>query len=96
VPTVVPSKAFLRDLKKLNPKHRATAARDALVLFVKNPGHTSLNFERVLSRKGYHTIRASIGDRILLLKDDDAGGGKYTAVAIGDHDYIYKAYFKKR
>jgi hypothetical protein len=96
VATVALSKAFLRDLNKLQPDQRATAARDALVLFAKNPSHTSLNFERVLSRKGYHTIRANLGDRILLFKSDDEGGAKYTAVALGTHDYIYKAYFKKR
>jgi hypothetical protein len=95
VPTVVASKAFVRDLKKLGTQQRKIAVRDALVLFAKNPGHTSLNFERVLSRKGYHTIRASIGDRILLLKGEE-GGGNYTAVAIGDHDYIYRGYFKNR
>jgi hypothetical protein len=91
---VTPTGAFLRDLKRLGTLDRKSAATDALVLFAKNPGHTKLNFERVLSRKGYHTIRASFGDRILLLKDTSGDG--YAAVAIGDHDYIYRGYFKKR
>lgn len=95
MPTVGTSKAFLRDLKKPGTEQRKHAARDAIVLFAKNPHHTSLNFERVLSRKGYHTIRSSIGERILLLKSEE-GGGIYTAVAIGDHDYIYRGYFKNR
>jgi hypothetical protein len=94
MPTVTPTNAFLRDLKRLGSAIRKKAAADALVLFAKNAGHSKLNFEHVLSRKGYHTIRANKGDRILLSKEGE--GDAYRAVAIGDHDYIYKGFFKNR
>jgi hypothetical protein len=94
MPVISVSKAFVRDLKRLGSKQRQNAARDAIVKFAGNPHHSGLNFERVLSRPGFHTIRATLGDRILLLKAE--ARDDYTAVAVGDHDYIYRAYFKRR
>jgi hypothetical protein len=90
---VVVTKAFLRDLKRLGKgSSRQDDAITSIEQFMKNPGLPKLNFESVKSRKGYHSIRSSHHDRILLriVKPDE-----YEAVAIGNHDYIYQSYFRK-
>ncbi len=90
---VTPTKAFLKDLKRLGDEARQEQVIDAIGLFVENPWASSLNFEKIRSKKGYFSIRASYHDRILL---KEVGPAKYDAVAIGNHDYIYGSYFRGR
>lgn len=90
---VAPTDAFVRDVKRLKDPVRKKKANDALVLFIQNKRHSGLNFERVKSKSEYFTIRCDRSDRILLLKLSE---DNYQAVAVGNHDYIYHGYFKKR
>lgn len=84
------TRRFEKDLKRLL-KSDAAQAVDSLKLFIDHPTDPSLNFERVINRTGYFSIRATFKIRILLhLTAVD----EYDAVAIGNHDYIYKSYFR--
>jgi hypothetical protein len=88
---VTPTKAFVRDLKRLSSLD-AEAAISALQMFVDTPSLPRLNFEKVKHRSGYFTIRASYSVRILM---SETAPKEFDAVAIGNHDYIYASYFKK-
>lgn len=87
---VSPTKAFLRDLKKVS-KQDQTASIEALELFVSNHKAKKLNFEPVRSRSGYFTIRATYSIRILLRQTEPYA---FDVVAIGNHDYVYASYFR--
>ncbi|WP_398468017.1 hypothetical protein [Tardiphaga sp.] len=93
MPKVDFTTAFLRDLKRLKSSPRQDAVIEAVSLFVENPKAPKLNFERVLSRSGYFSIRASHADRVLLFQID---GQHFEIAAVGNHDYIYRGYFKNR
>jgi len=86
------AKAFGRDLRRLS-KSDSVDAIVALELFLENPKARELNFERVRSKDGYFTIRANYSSRILLRR---LALDHYEAVAVGNHDYVYASYFKKR
>ncbi|KKX25290.1 hypothetical protein [Rhizobium sp. LC145] len=88
---LTPTKPFLRDLKGLS-KTDAYAVAEAMALFMREPHTRGLNFEKVTSRSGYFTIRGTYSIRVLLFQD---GREDYSAVAVGNHDYIYASYFKK-
>jgi hypothetical protein len=90
---VVVTKAFKRDLKRIGRGSRQDDAISSIQLFMENPQLPQLNFESVKSRKDYYSIRANYRDRILLRAVKQ---GEYDAVAIGNHDYIYKSYFRSR
>lgn len=91
MPKVTTTKPFLKNLNRLS-RADADLVISAMTLFMKEPNARSLNFEKVTSRSGYFTIRGSYSIRVLLeLEDTDA----YIAVAVGNHDYIYKSYFKR-
>jgi hypothetical protein len=47
----------------------------------------------VKSRKGYFTIRANFSTRVLLR---EVTPQHYEVAAVGNHDYIYENYFKRR
>ena len=86
---VTPTGKFRRSLKRLS----ASDAEDtiaALELFMREPHAKPLNFEKVRSRKGYHTIRANYAIRILLR---EVGPQQFEIVAVGNHDYIYENFF---
>lgn len=88
---VTPTGPFLRSLKRLS-KADAEDTILALELFLSNPKAKPLNFERVKNRRGYFTIRSNYSVRILLRETDRS---QFDVVAVGNHDYIYSAYFKK-
>ncbi len=88
--TVRPSRAFERDLKALSGKD-AHAIRAALKAFLSGTPSAGLKSEKVRARAGYFTIRATRGVRILLRED---ARGEFTAAAVGNHDYVYRSYFK--
>jgi hypothetical protein len=89
---LVAANSFKRDLKKIRDKRRTDAAQAALQAFLENSKSVALNFETVVSRKGYFTIRTNIHDRILLKQID----GGFEILALGNHDYIYGQYFRNR
>ena len=76
---------FDRALRKLDPQRQRRVGA-ALAQFVENPARPGLNFEAVIGRPGFHTIRAGRGWRILLRRDE---GDIFTAVNVGPHD-IYR------
>jgi len=88
-----PTKAFLRDLKRIGRGTRQDDAITALELFIVNPFASALNFEQVRSRKGYFSIRANYHDRIILRS---IGPSAYEAVAVGNHDYVYVSFFRRK
>ena len=90
---VTPTKAFLKDMKRLGDEFRQEQVFDAIGRFIENPRSPGLNFEQIRSKTGYFSIRANYHDRILLR---ETGPWKYDAVAIGNHDYIYGSYFRGR
>lgn len=83
--------AFKRNFKKLSKQDQERTIQ-ALEMFVTDHKTPILNFEPVISRSGYFTIRSTYSVRVLLLKMTDTG---FDVVAVGNHDYIYAAYFKK-
>jgi mRNA-degrading endonuclease RelE of RelBE toxin-antitoxin system len=85
------AKSFGKHAKKLSIARREAVAA-AVKSFAANPETPGLNFEAVTGRKGYYTIRSGIGDRVLLRK---TGPQAYDLVAVGNHDLIYRTYFKK-
>ena len=85
------TKAFLRDLKKLS-KADALATTTALQEFVQGQTGKRLNFEPVVRRPGYYTIRGTYSVRVLLRK---TGEDSFDVVAVGNHDYVYASYFRK-
>lgn len=87
---VTPTRQFLRDLKRLSPEARE-AVIAAVELFVRAPQTRSLNFERVRSREPYRTIRANLSLRVLLR---ETGKNEFEAVCTGNHDYIYRSFFR--
>jgi hypothetical protein len=89
---VTPTGAFLRSHKKLSVSD-ADDVTSALELFLANPQAKSLNFEKVRSRKGYFTIRANFSTRILLR---EIAPQHFEIAAVGNHDYIYENFFKRR
>lgn len=90
---IIPTKAYIRDLKRLASDDRQKSAKDAVVLCQKNHKHHELRFEALKHRSGHYTIRSTYSDRVLLKK---VGDGIYEAVAVGNHDYIYGTYFRGR
>lgn len=80
---------FRRSLKRLSSSD-AEDTIAALELFMTSPHAKSLNFEKVRSRKAYHTIRANYGIRILLR---ETAPQAFEIVAVGNHDYIYESFF---
>lgn len=89
--SVTPTKAFLKGLGRLSFEGQS-AAIEALERFAADPRVKALNFEPVRNHKGYWTIRSTYADRILLRETQP---GTYEAVAAGNHDYIYRTYFRK-
>jgi hypothetical protein len=89
---VTPTGAFLRSRKKLSVSDAEDTA-SALELFLADPQAKSLNFEKVKSRKGYFTIRANFSTRLL---PREVTSQHYEVAAVGNHDYIYENYFKRR
>jgi hypothetical protein len=89
---VTPTGAFLRSRKKLSVSD-AEDTTSALELFLVDPQAKALNFEKVKSRKGYFTIRANFSTRVLLR---EVTPQHYEVAAVGNHDYIYENYFKRR
>lgn len=83
--------AFKQYRKRLSSQ-RDDAVIVALREFMANPKQRSLNFELVTGHKGYFTIRSSLVDRVLLRR---VGPQAYEAVAVGNHDLIYGAYFRR-
>jgi hypothetical protein len=90
---VTPTGAFLRDLKRLGKGARRNDAITAIELFVENPHAASLNFEPIRSQKGYYSIRANYHDRLILRMISHS---EYEAVAVGNHDYVYVSYFRRK
>lgn len=90
VHSVTPTQAFLKGLTRLSSENKE-AAIIALALFLSAPATRALKFERVRSRKGYWTIRSTYSDRILLRETNP---GHYEAVAVGNHDFVYRTYFR--
>lgn len=84
------TRRFEKDLKRLL-KSDAEQALESLERFIDHPKDPSLNFERVTNRAGYFSIRATFKIRILLRM---TAIDEYDVVAIGNHDYIYKSYFR--
>jgi hypothetical protein len=90
---VIPTNAYIRDLKRLANADRQKSAKDAVVLCQQNHKDQRLRFEALKHRSGFFSIRSTYNDRILLKKVED---GIYEAVAIGNHDFIYGTYFRRR
>lgn len=84
------TRSFERDLRRISAQDR-TSVIEAIGKFVRSPSSKGLNFETVRSRRGYHSIRATLSVRILLL---ETGKQEYDVVAVGNHDYIYRSFFK--
>lgn len=91
MPSVTVTGPFKRDLKRL-AKQDGESVITALQTFIETPDAKDLNFEAVVSRAGYFSIRATYKVRVLLKR---VGGDCYDAVAVGNHDYVYASYFKK-
>ena len=85
------TRAFLRDLKMIS-KSDAEDTVTALEAFVSSQAGRKLNFEPVVHRVGYFTIRSNYSIRVLLRK---TGKDVFDVVAVGKHDYIYASYFRK-
>jgi len=86
---LTPTGNFKRNLKRLSVSD-AEDTIAALELFMTSPHAKSLNFEKVRSRKGYHTIRANYAIRVLLR---ETAPQQFNIVAVGNHDYIYESFF---
>jgi len=84
--------AFRRDLKGLSEEDKGAVIK-ALKAFIGDPRSHGLNFEKVTGQKGYATIRATLGVRILMRQITKS---RFDVVAIGNHDFIYRSYFKNR
>jgi hypothetical protein len=59
-------KSFIRYLKRLKNPQKQNAAIEAIARFVNSPRDPELNFERVVGRPGYFSIRVDYETRILL------------------------------
>jgi hypothetical protein len=90
---VTPTRAFLRDLKRLGKGARRDDAIAAIEMFIQNPHAAGLNFESIRSQKGYYSIRANYHDRLVLRMINQS---EYEAVAVGNHDYVYISYFRRK
>ena len=88
--TITP--AFSRDLKRLKNKTTQQAVSEALQELVRDGKTPRLNFEAVRSKSGYFTIRADYSTRILLR--EAIRNVSYEAVAVGNHDYVYRSFFR--
>lgn len=47
----------------------------------------------ITKRAGYHSIRVDFGTRTLL-HGETMESDEFEARAVGNHDYVYKTYFK--
>ncbi|NVN86992.1 MAG: hypothetical protein HXX15_13005 [Rhodopseudomonas sp.] len=91
--SVKPTGAFLRDLKRIGKGSRQDDVIAALKVFAGNPYSSRLNFEPIRSQRGYFSIRANYHDRIVLR---ETGQSEYEAVAVGNHDYVYVSFFRRK
>ena len=82
------SKRFDKAYRRLTPNIQKQV-EVTLEKFVENPSRPGLNFEPIIGRPGYYTIRASRAYRILLLRSCDEEGETFTAENVGPHD-IYR------
>ena len=85
-------KSFIRYLKRLKNAQKQNASIEAIARFMKSPRDPKLNFERVVGRPGYFSIRVDYETRILLRSTE--ADRKYDAVAVGNHDLVYQSYFR--
>ncbi len=79
------SSRFLNERKKYvkNSRERFEYYKKAVVLFVSNPNHPSLNIEKLLNSKGIYTIRLNRSDRIFFTWKEK---GIAIFIDIGKHD----------
>lgn len=61
----------------------------AFGLFVENPRHPSLNFEKLAGKTNLYSIRLNRGDRAILRSTQDEDGELFEVLLIGPHD-IYR------
>lgn len=59
-------------------------------LFIENPRHPSLNFEKLAGKPDLYSIRLSRGSRAILRRAEDAGGEVFEVLLIRPHD-IYRS-----
>lgn len=79
------SSHFLSERKKFvknNPK-RFEDYKKAVILFVSNPSHPSLNIEKLANTKGVYTIRLNKSDRIFFIRKKE---NIVIFIDIGKHD----------
>ncbi len=69
---------------------QAERASRAFELFIGNPYHPSLNFEKLSGRTNLYSIRLSRGDRAILRRTEDTEGEMFEVLLIGPHD-IYRS-----
>ncbi len=79
--TVELSKRFEKAVRRLDDT-KVEAVQRALTLFIADPKHPSLNFEKLKGTSNY-TIRATKGFRIVLIKTTR---DTYRAIDVGQHD----------
>lgn len=80
---------FLKNRKKYlqNNAQRLIEYKKAVVLFLSNPAHPSLNLERLTNTKGVYTIRLNKSDRIFFIwKEENTA----LFIDIGKHDKYRK------
>lgn len=96
--TVATPKSFFKYAKRLSIDRQEEVVA-AISGFIQDPTAARFNLEKVKNRAGYWTIRSSYGDRILLRQADPADPGPvpdgFEAVPVGNHDLMYKTYFRK-
>ena len=73
-------------------RQKQNAEIEAIARFMNAPRDPKLNFERVVGRPGYFSIRVDYETRILLRSIE--ADRKYDAVAVGNHDLVYESYFR--
>lgn len=77
------SARFEKDLKALDATQRGRVQR-ALTLFLANPRHPSLHFEKLRGHDRLHTIRFSRGGRVFLRATAEAD--LFELDRLGPHD----------
>lgn len=90
MPRLILTANFRKAVRKMAARDRDAAKRieAALARFESDPRHPGLNFEK-LSGSRHYSIRASRGERIVLLP---AGDDAYEILDAGAHDAIYRRY----
>jgi mRNA-degrading endonuclease RelE of RelBE toxin-antitoxin system len=75
------TKSFRRAFRRL-PKHVQRQARDAYKLFMQNPYHNSLHFQRIHPTEPVYSVRIGLDYRALGDRDED----EVTWFWIGSHE----------